>query len=77
MANYPTIAIHSCSENVTNVDFVDINFDLKGCANILSITATADKNINVFASNITTSSARLNFSAKYTGTVKYTVIGKK
>lgn len=77
MANYPNIAIHSCTENVINAEFVDITFDLKGCDNSISVTAVSDNNVNVFTSDITKSTARLNFSTKYTGTVKYTVMGKK
>ena len=41
MSNYPTIAIHSCSEDVDNVEFVDITFNLKGCTNIVSVTAVS------------------------------------
>ena len=26
MSNYPNMKIHSCSENVTNVEYIDIDF---------------------------------------------------
>ena len=77
MSNYPFTVIYSCSEDVSHVDFVDITFNLKACKNIISVTGTTNTNVNVFATSITVGSARLNFSAKFTGTVSYTVIGKK
>ena len=77
MSNYPSIKIHTCSENVTNVDYVDINFATALLFNIPTITATTDTNVNIFISDITLSTARINFSAKYTGTVKYSVISIK
>jgi hypothetical protein len=77
MANYPFMKIYTCSESVVNADYIDIAYNLANCKNIISVTAISDNNINVFASDITISTARLNFSSKYTGTVKYTVMGIK
>ena len=77
MANYPSLKIHSCSEIVANVDYIDINYQSAALFNVPTITAIADNNINVFISNVTIDTARLNFSSKYTGTVKYTVISIK
>jgi len=77
MSNYPFTIIYSCSENVSNADYVDITFDLKDYKNIISVVGTTGTNVNVHATSIAAGSARLNFSAKFTGTVKYTVIGKK
>jgi hypothetical protein len=72
--SYPSIIIHSCSETVNNASFVDITFATASFPNIPQITAIAEGNVNVFVSNITLSSARLNFSAVYTGEVKYTAM---
>ena len=71
---YPFLKIHSCNEIVNNVSFVDIDYTSAKFNRVPNITATTDNDINVFASNITLNTARLNFSSKYTGTVKYTVI---
>tara|TARA_Y100001970_G_C13830194_1_gene649306 strand:+ start:373 stop:603 length:231 start_codon:yes stop_codon:yes gene_type:complete len=72
--SYPSFKIHSCNENVANVSFVDIDYSSSNFNSIPTITATTDTDVNVFISDITLSSARLNFSAKFTGNVKYTVI---
>lgn len=74
MSNYPNIKIHTCSANVVNVDFIDINYATSLLFNIPTVTASTDTNVNAFVSNITLTTARINFSAKYTGTVKYSVI---
>ena len=77
MSNYPNIKIHTCTENVTNVDYVDIDYSTILFFNIPTITATTDNNINTFVSNVTLTTARINFSSKYTGKVKYSVISIK
>ena len=77
MANTPSIKIHSCSEDVNNVEYVDIDYTAAQMFNIPKITTLLDGNVNVFISNVTQTSARLNFSAKYTGVVRYTVISIK
>jgi hypothetical protein len=80
MASYPFMIIYTCSEAVANVDYKDINyisanFDYEPTITAIA-TGTNDIDVNVFVSDITTTTARLNFSAKYTGTVKYTAILK-
>lgn len=77
MSNYPNMKIHSCSENVTNVEYIDIDFSTALLFNIPTITVATDTNVNTFISDVTLSTARINFSAKYTGTVKYSVISIK
>lgn len=77
MSNYPNIKMHTCSENVTNVDYVDIDYTTADLFNIPTITVVTDTNVNTFLSNVTKLTARINFSAKYTGTVKYSVISIK
>ena len=77
MSNYPNIKINTCSENVVNVDYVDIDYSASQLYNVPTITVTIDGNVNAFLSNVTLTSARINFSAKYTGRVNYTVISIK
>jgi len=72
--SYPFLKIHSCNEIVNNVSFVDIDYSAASFNKIPTITTTADSNINIFITNITKTSARLNFSAIYTGNIKYTAI---
>ena len=66
--------IHTCSENVTNSNYVDINYASSNLASLPNIVATTDTNVNIFISAITLTSARINFSTNFTGTVKYSVI---
>ena len=73
----PSIKIHTCSSDVSNVDYVDINYASAAFFYIPKITAATDTDVNTFLTNVTISSARINFSAKYTGTVKYTAISIK
>tara|TARA_Y100000592_G_C5350112_1_gene258441 strand:+ start:129 stop:362 length:234 start_codon:yes stop_codon:yes gene_type:complete len=77
MSRLPIIKIHSCSEIVNNADYVDINYESADMFNIPKITVTTDQNVNAFLSNVTISTARINFSKAYTGTVKYTVMSTK
>ena len=64
MSNYPSIKFNTCSENVVNVEYVDIDYSASQLYNIPTITVTIDSNINSFLSNVTLTSARINFSAK-------------
>jgi hypothetical protein len=77
MSNYPSLIIHTCSEDVSSADYLDINYLSAALFNIPKIIAIVDENVNVFISNVTISSARLNFSTKYTGKVRYSVISFK
>ena len=70
----PFLKIYTCSDNVVNADYVDINYASINFFGIPQITATTDSDINTFVTNVTASSARINFSVKFTGTVRYSVI---
>ena len=74
MAGLPIIKMHSCSEEVINADFVDINYTAANMFNVPTITVTTDQNVNYFLSNVTITTARINFSQPFTGTVKYTAM---
>ena len=74
MSNYPNMKINVCSENVINVEYVDINYASSNLYNIPTITVSTDDNVNAFITDVTLTTARINFSTKYTGTVRYSVI---
>ena len=67
--------IYSCSDNVNNSDYVDINFSAIGLTSIPTISAMTNADINVHVSDVTKNTARIHFSQKYVGMVYYTVIG--
>ncbi len=67
--------IYTCSDPVNGVNFVDIDYSVLGLTNLPAITANPSVDVNVFISNKTTTTARINFSIKFIGTVYYTVIG--
>tara|TARA_Y100001937_G_scaffold118322_1_gene172574 strand:+ start:518 stop:751 length:234 start_codon:yes stop_codon:yes gene_type:complete len=73
MSGIPFLTIFSCADNVTNVDFLDIDFTSAGFDSPPIIVASTSKDVNVFASDITASTARLNFSATFTGRVTYII----
>jgi len=70
----PFLIIKSCTVTVENVEFVDIDYSSAQFPRVPKITATAKDNINLFLSSVTQTTARINFSQKYTGTVYYTAI---
>ena len=74
MSNYPIFKIYTCKEDVSNVEYVDISFATANFTNIPKITISVDANINVFVSDVTETTARINFSTKFTGTVRYSAI---
>ena len=62
---------------VSNTDFIDIIFTMPYGVIPPIVTANVKShNISVWISNLTSAGVRLNFSAKYTGTVYYQVIDK-
>jgi hypothetical protein len=67
--------IYTCSDAIDMVDYIDINYGTLGLVNIPAITANTSVDVNVFISNKTITTARVNFSQKFIGTVYYTVIG--
>ena len=66
--------IYTCSDAIDMVDYIDINYGTLGLVNIPAITANTSVDVNVFISNKTITTARVNFSQKFIGTVYYTVI---
>jgi len=67
--------IFVCSDAVNLVDYVDISYASLNLVNEPKITANANVDVNIFISNKTATTARINFSSKFVGTVYYTVVG--
>tara|TARA_B100000700_G_scaffold330201_1_gene455216 strand:- start:806 stop:1030 length:225 start_codon:yes stop_codon:yes gene_type:complete len=66
------LEMFSCSDAVSGAESVTIDYSAAGFSVPPIITATAHTaNVNVFVSNVTTTTAVLNFSQKFTGTVGY------
>ena len=71
------LIIHAGSDTVTNSEFLDINFSSVNFPSVPKVVASVAENVNVFISDLTIGSARINFSQKYSGLVRYTVVGKR
>jgi len=68
-----SIKMYTSTDTVTNSDYLDINFSSAGFSHPPLISASVNDNITVYVSNITSSTARLNFSVTFTGSVSYVV----
>ena len=67
--------IFVCSDPVNMAEYIDIDYSSLSLTNIPSITANASVDVNIYISNKTTTTARINFSQKFIGTIYYTVVG--
>jgi hypothetical protein len=67
------LTIFTCADDVVGVESVAIDYSAAKFTSPPIITASTDDNVNVFASDITSTSATLNFSATFTGRVTYIV----
>jgi|6_EtaG_2_1085325.scaffolds.fasta_scaffold00762_13 hypothetical protein len=67
------LTIHTCTKNAVDDDYLDVSFEV-AFSTVPKVSATADTNVNVFVSDLTSSGCRLNFSAKYTGSVYITAM---
>ena len=63
----------TCADDVVAAETVSVDYSALGFTSPPIITATVDGNVNVFASDVTSSTATLNFSSKFTGRVTYIV----
>jgi len=66
----------TCSDVVNKADFISIDFSAADFSLPPIITATVDGDVNVFVSDITKSTAVLNFSSKFEGRVTYIIRSK-
>lgn len=73
MSSIPFLKIYTSSDDVVGLEHIDINYASAGFSSPPVIVASVDGDVNVFVSNITSTSARLNFSAIFTGRVTYIV----
>jgi len=73
MSAYPFLTIYTSGDNVSGADYLDINFSAAGFSSPPIINASIDSDINVYVSDVTSSTARLNFSATFTGRVTYII----
>ena len=69
--------IYVCSDPVDMVDFVDIDYSALSLISLPAITVSTSVDVNSFISSRTATTARINFSQKFVGTVYYTVVGFK
>ena len=67
--------IYSCTEAVNMVDFIDVNFNVLGLYKIPAVVASTSADVNIYISDKTTQTARINFSQKFVGHVYYIVTG--
>ena len=66
-----SLTIFTCADTVTAADSISIDFSSAGFLSPPTIVASTDGNVNVFASDVTATTATLNFSSKFTGRVTY------
>jgi hypothetical protein len=77
MASLSLPRIYTCSDSINMVDFIDIDYSVLGLNIVPAVNASVSVDINIFISDRTKNTARINFSQKFVGTVYYTVIGFK
>ena len=62
MSSIPFLTMFAGSENALNVDYIDINFTVAAFSDPPIVTASIEQNIKVYVTNITATTARINFS---------------
>ena len=67
------LTIFTCADDVVGAESVSVDYASAGFSDPPIVTASTDGDVNVFASNVTATTATLNFSAKFTGRVTYIV----
>tara|TARA_R100000008_G_scaffold80058_1_gene62202 strand:+ start:760 stop:993 length:234 start_codon:yes stop_codon:yes gene_type:complete len=71
------LKVYTGNDEVTNVDYFDIDYSSASFSKKPFITATAGSDdVSISVTLVTTSSARLQFSAKYTGRINYIVMSE-
>ena len=70
---YTFMKLYSSVESVSNSEYVDIDFSDAKFDYPPVVTVTTSDTVNFFVSNLTKSTARIEFSAKYTGNIYYTL----
>jgi len=67
------LTIYTCADDIVSSESVSVDYSSAGFTSPPIISASTDSDVNVFASNITSTTATLNFSAKFTGRVTYII----
>ena len=67
------LTIYTYADDVVTSTSTSIDYTSAGFTSPPIISASTDDDVNVFASNITSTTATLNFSAKFTGRVTYII----
>jgi hypothetical protein len=67
------LTIYTCADDLVASTSTSIDYTSAGFTSPPIISASTDDDVNVFASNITSTTATLNFSAKFTGRVTYII----
>ncbi len=67
------LSIFTCADSVAGVESMTIDYSSADFALPPIITASVSGNVNVFVSDVTTTTAVLNFSSKFTGRVTYII----
>lgn len=73
MSSIPFLTMFAGSENASNALYVDISFSVAGFSSPPIVTASVEQNIEVYVTNVTATTARINFSSNYTGKVFYLI----
>jgi hypothetical protein len=68
-----TLRMFTNSESVSNADYLDINFSSAGFTSPPIVSVSINDNVSYYVSNITSTTAKINFSVNFTGTVTYIV----
>ena len=67
------LTIYTCADDVVAAESLAIDYTAAGFTSAPIVTASTDENVNVYVSDITSTTATLNFSSKFTGRVTYIV----
>jgi hypothetical protein len=73
MSTIDKLVIFSCADDLVDVTSHSIDFSEAEFSDPPIINASTNDDVNIFISDITNTTAVLNFSAKFTGRVTYIV----
>ena len=73
MSSIPFLTMFAGSENVSNAAYADISFSVASFSDPPIINASVEENIEVYVTDVTATTARINFSSNYTGKVFYLI----
>ena len=73
MSSFPFLSMFAGSEIVSNADYLDINFSAANFNMLPIVNFSIEQNIETYVSDLTLTTARLNFSSKYSGRITYLI----